>query len=56
MEASLRQVQGQQSAESGVNLDEELANMVSVQHAYAASARMLSAFDEMLDTLINRFG
>lgn len=56
MEASLRQVQGQQASESGVNLDEELANLVSLQHAYAASARMLSAFNEMLDTLINRFG
>ena len=37
---------------AGVNLDEELAQMVSLQHAYAASARLLSTYDQMLSTLI----
>jgi flagellar hook-associated protein 1 len=54
--ASLNQVKALQSAESGVNLDEELSNMVTLQHSYSAAARMLTAFDEMLDTIINRFG
>ena len=40
----------------GVNLDEELADLVSAQRAYEASARMISAVDQMLDTLINRTG
>jgi len=40
----------------GVSLDEEMANMVRFQHAYNASARILTAIDEMLDTLINRVG
>ncbi len=40
----------------GVNLDEELADLVSAQRAYEASARMITAVDELLDTLINRTG
>src|SRR5690606_7574558 len=40
----------------GVSLDEELANLVVSQQAYAASARVLTAIDEMLDTLIARTG
>ena len=41
---------------SSVSLDEEMASMVRFQHAYNASARMLTAIDEMLDVLINRVG
>ncbi len=43
-------------SEVGVSLDEELADLVSAQRAYEASARMISAIDAMLDTLINRTG
>ncbi len=53
--ASGRADQALQS-EVGVSLDEELADLVSAQRAYEASARMISAIDEMLDTLINRTG
>ena len=45
-----------QSSISGVNLDEEMADMIKFQHGYAAAARFVSAFDEMLDTIINRMG
>lgn len=41
---------------SGVSLDEEMANMIRFQRAYQASARTMSAMDEMLDVLINRTG
>lgn len=41
---------------SGVSQDEELSNMVRFQHAYNASARMMTTMDEMLDVLINRVG
>ncbi len=41
---------------SGVNLDEEIANMVMYQHGYNASARVVSVMDKMLDTIINRMG
>jgi flagellar hook-associated protein 1 FlgK len=39
---------------SGVNLDEELVNLVKFQHGYAAAARFITKVDEMLDLLINR--
>ena len=41
---------------AGVNLDEELTNMLSYQHAYAAAGRMITAIDEALDVLINGTG
>lgn len=39
-----------------VSLDEETVNLVQYQQAYQANARVISAIDEMLDTLINRTG
>lgn len=39
---------------SGVNIDEELVNLVKFQHGYAAAARFIRAVDEMLNLLINR--
>ena len=41
---------------SGVQLDEEMANMIRFQHAYGAAARMMTAVDEALDTIIHRLG
>ncbi len=41
---------------SGVNLDEEMANMVAFQHGYNAAARVITTMDHMLDTIINRMG
>jgi flagellar hook-associated protein 1 FlgK len=43
-------------AQSGVNIDEEMTNMVQFQHAYDAAARFMTAIDTMLDTLINHTG
>lgn len=43
-------------ATAGVSLDEEMANMIRFQHAYNAAARMMTAVDETLDTIINRLG
>lgn len=37
---------------SGVNLDEELSNMIIFQNAYAASARLLNTAKEMYDTIL----
>jgi flagellar hook-associated protein 1 FlgK len=34
-------------------LDEEMANVVNYQHAFQASARVISVIDEMLDTVVN---
>ena len=41
---------------SGVSLDEEMVQMMTYQHAYAAASRVLTAIDEALDVLINRTG
>jgi flagellar hook-associated protein 1 FlgK len=41
---------------SGVNIDEELSNMIKYQHGYAAAARFITTVNSLLDTLINRMG
>ncbi|HEX7097269.1 MAG TPA: flagellar basal body rod C-terminal domain-containing protein, partial [Acidimicrobiales bacterium] len=57
MQASVvTQVSDAAASVRGVSIDEELANLVMSQQAYAASARVLTAVDEVLDTLISRTG
>ncbi|BDZ48998.1 flagellar hook-associated protein 1 [Frondihabitans sucicola] len=46
----------QQQSTAGVDLDEENVNMLTFQHAYQGAARVMTAVDEMLDTLINHVG
>lgn len=43
----------QYASTSGVNLDEEVANMINFQQAYSASAKVISTLQEMLDVLVN---
>ena len=38
---------------AGVSLDEEMVNLVKFQHAYDAAAKLISAVDEMMDTVMN---
>jgi flagellar hook-associated protein 1 FlgK len=40
-------------AVSGVNLDEEAANMMRFQQAYAASAQIIAIAGELFDSLLN---
>jgi flagellar hook-associated protein 1 FlgK len=49
-------IMSQINSESGVNMDEEMANLLTYQRAYEAAARVLTAIDEALATLINRTG
>ena len=37
---------------SGVNIDQEMANLLTLQNSYAANARVLSVVKDMLDTLM----
>jgi flagellar hook-associated protein 1 FlgK len=37
---------------AAVNIDQEMANLLSLQNAYAANARVLTTVKEMLDTLL----
>lgn len=41
---------------SGVNIDEELADIIKFQHGYNAAAKFVTVMDELLDTVINRLG
>lgn len=43
----------QYSSTSGVNLDEEVANMINFQQAYSASAKVISTLQDMLEVLVN---
>ncbi len=53
-EETLRDILQQQLLnESGVNLDEELGNLIVVQTAYAAAARVINAIDELFQDLLN---
>ena len=54
---SLREaVDERRKSVSSVSLDEEMTNMIQFQHAYNASARMITLQDEMLDKIINGMG
>ena len=37
---------------SGVNLDEELANLIKYQSSYTAAAKLITTADQMLETLL----
>ncbi len=50
---ALQQEVAQRNADvSGVNMDEELANLVVYQNAYSAAARVLSSVQELYDNLL----
>lgn len=46
----------QRDSISGVQKDEETANMLQFQKSYEASARMMTVMNDLLDTLINQIG
>jgi flagellar hook-associated protein 1 FlgK len=48
----LQEAQTRQQSNSGVNLDEELSNMVIYQQAYSAGARLLTTVQNLWDTLL----
>ena len=41
---------------SGVNIDEEFANLIRFQHAYNGIAKIMTVMDKMIETLIFRLG
>jgi len=50
---ALQQLNDQRSSISGVSLDEEAANLVSYQQAYAASAQVITAINTMMLDVID---
>ena len=56
VQTTLTAIGNQRQSVSGVSLDEEMTNLISYQRGYQASARTLTAMDEMLETLIEHTG
>jgi flagellar hook-associated protein 1 FlgK len=52
----LKELKDMRDSVSGVNVDEELADIIKFQHGYNAAAKFIATLDEMLDTVINRMG
>ncbi len=49
---TLTELNNRQDTLAGVNLDEELADVLRYQYMYQASAKMITTIDEMLSTLL----
>jgi flagellar hook-associated protein 1 FlgK len=47
------QVDASRESVSGVNIDEEMTNMLQFQHAYAAAGKLVSTIQSMMDDLMN---
>ncbi len=41
---------------SGVNIDEELAEIMKFQHGYNAAAKFITVWDDLINTIINKLG
>ncbi len=52
-EAFMKQLTTLRDSNSGVSLDEELANLITYQRSYQASAKLITTAEAMLDTLLN---
>jgi len=55
-QSALDQIQQLEQSVSGVSIDEELTYLTLSQRAYEAAARVVSAADEMIKTIIEQFG
>lgn len=49
-------VRNQRDAVSGVNLDEEMSNLIKYQRAFQASSRVFQMIDTLLDDVVNHLG
>jgi len=49
---ALSTAEGRFASLSGVSIDEEMSNLIQLQTAYSANARVLTAARDMLDTLL----
>lgn len=45
-------LEDQVSSVTGVNLDEEMANLIKYQHSYTAAVKLITTADQMLQTLL----
>ena len=47
------EIETRRLSEGGVNLDEELSNLIQFQRSYNANARVIAAVDELYESLLN---
>jgi len=55
-ESLLNSIDTQRTSVSGVSIDEETTNLIVYQQSYNACARVITAIDDMLDTMISSMG
>lgn len=55
-ELLINQIENAKESVQGVSLDEEMTNLIKFQHSYDAAARVITAMDEALDTVIVKMG
>lgn len=55
-DALATRTQSSLSNATGVNVDEEMSNLLDLEHSYQASARIIRTVDDMLSTLIQAAG
>lgn len=51
--ALMLSIDNARASESAVSMDEEMINLIQYQHAYSASAKVISTVDSLLDVVIN---
>jgi len=51
-EALANDLRSRQESVSGVNLDEEMTNLIKFQHAYTAAAKLITTAESMLEVLL----
>ena len=49
----IKEIDNLRSNVSGVSLDEEMVSLIQFQHAYTASAKVISTVDSLLDVVVN---
>jgi flagellar hook-associated protein 1 FlgK len=47
------EIETRRESVKGVSIDEEMTNLIAAQHAYEASAKVISIVDEMMDTVLS---
>ncbi|MDR1315390.1 MAG: flagellar hook-associated protein FlgK [Spirochaetales bacterium] len=52
----MKDLRDMREALSGVNIDEEIGNLIKYQHGYSAVAHFITEYTKMIDTIINRLG
>jgi flagellar hook-associated protein FlgK len=50
------QITNARESVKGVSLDEEMSNLIKYQHAFTAAARIITAVDEMIQTVVTSLG